>query len=90
MRVVVWGTNDIPPPKGNVTGMTDMYVRLILEGMPPTNDGDVGSRVQRWIEETDTHWRAKQGRGSFNWRSVFDVKLPLKQPRLTVQARESD
>ena len=92
MRVVVWSTAGIPVPKSVLlsTGMIDMYVRLILEGRPPTKEGDIGSAVKRWVEETDTHWRAKKGRGSFNWRSVFDVELPLASPRLTIQVWDHD
>src|SRR3546814_9075271 len=26
-------------------------------------------------QDTDTHWRCKKGKGSFNWRMKFDVEL---------------
>lgn len=32
--------------------------------------------------ETDTHWKAKNGAGSWNYRIKFPVELPLKSPML--------
>lgn len=45
------------------------------------------------FQETDTHWRAKGGKGSFNWRMKFPVMLgprarSSKFPYLTLQARK--
>lgn len=91
MRVVVWGARDVPaPPHLLGSGMIDMYVRLILEGQPPDKEGDIRSTIQRWTEETDTHWRAKKGRGSFNWRAVFDLELPMNRTRLLLQLWDHD
>ena len=52
---------------------------------------------QAWIEgcdyqDTDTHWRCKKGKGSFNWRMKFDVELghntrAMKFPYLRFQVR---
>lgn len=33
-------------------------------------------------QETDTHWRAKFGKGSWNWRCIFNLKLPFKKRTL--------
>ena len=91
MRVVVWGARDVPAPKHLIgTGMIDMYVRLILEGQAPDAEGAIRSQIKRWTEETDTHWRSKKGRGSFNWRAVFDVMLPMNRTRLLVQVWDHD
>ena len=62
IRLVVWKCSDVPP--SDLFGgqnMTDMYVRSWVEGCD--------------IQETDTHWRAQNGKGSFNWRMKFDVEL---------------
>ncbi len=45
--------------------------------------------------ETDTHWRAKKGKASFNWRLLFDVELghstrAMKFPYLHLQLWDRD
>lgn len=47
------------------------------------------------LKETDTHWRAKGGKGSFNWRMKFQVELgprcrATKFPYLTLQMWDRD
>ena len=49
-----------------------------------------GQRVTRNESETDTHWRARGGGGSFNWRLVYNVELPVKQARMRLQAWDRD
>lgn len=41
--------------------------------------------LQTMRDETDTHWFATDGIGSFNWRIKFNVTLPMKKARLTLQ-----
>lgn len=58
-----------------------------------TNQNDL--YIKAWVQgeaaqETDTHWRCKKGKGSFNWRMKFDVELPMKFPYLTVQMWDRD
>lgn len=37
-------------------------------------------------QKTDTHWRAQNGRGSFNYRIIYKFPLnKLRQPRLKFQ-----
>jgi hypothetical protein len=43
--------------------------------------------LQTMRDETDTHWFATDGIGSFNWRIKFNVTLPMKKARLTLQVR---
>ncbi|GMI00136.1 hypothetical protein TrVE_jg577 [Triparma verrucosa] len=53
-----------------------------------------------WVEgskkqSTDIHWRARNGKGSFNWRMKFDVELghntqAMKFPYLHLQAWDKD
>jgi len=40
--------------------------------------------------KTDTHIRSQNGKGSFNWRLVFPLKLPLKQHQITIQVWDKD
>ena len=55
-----------------------MYIKVTLTGMnDETNESD--------SQSTDTHLRAENGEGSFNFRMKFVLKLPLKDPRLTFE-----
>mmetsp|Transcript_19079 Transcript_19079/g.72115 ORF Transcript_19079/g.72115 Transcript_19079/m.72115 type:complete len:2052 (-) Transcript_19079:79-6234(-) len=82
VRVVFWKTAKVPAQ--DLLGgqnMTDMYARIWVEGCEPL--------------ETDTHWRAKKGKGSFNWRMKFPVMLgnrtkAMKFPYLHVQLWDRD
>ncbi len=38
-------------------------------------------------KKTDTHLFAKEGKGSFNYRLKWDVKLPMKDARLRIAVR---
>jgi hypothetical protein len=82
MRMVIWKCKDVPPADTfGGQNMTDMYVKCWPEGSDPL--------------ETDTHWRAKKGKGSFNWRFNFDVELghntrAMKFPHLHFQLWDRD
>eukprot|EP00941_MAST-03F_sp_MAST-3F-sp1_P004856 g4856.t1 len=41
-------------------------------------------------QTTDTHWRAKRGKASWNWRFKFDIRLPCKFPYLHLQLWDKD
>jgi hypothetical protein len=60
VRVVIWKTKNVPP-MDSLEGMSDLFVKCWPEGCDP--------------QETDTHWRCKKGKASFNWRCLFDVEL---------------
>eukprot|EP01052_Picozoa_sp_SAG31_P066023 SAG31_NODE_24830_length_473_cov_1.245989_2_plen_118_part_01 len=67
-------------------GPTDLFVagQLDTEGA----DFDL-------IAETDTHWRAKNGVASFNYRFIFDLSLPRRKKdinrcRLRLSAWDKD
>ena len=60
MRVVIWKVKNVPAAD-TFENMSDLFVKCWPEGSEPL--------------DTDTHWRAKKGKGSFNWRMLFDVKL---------------
>ena len=62
LRVVVWRTTDVMSFDSAAFGsQNDLYAKSWLEGQRP--------------QTTDTHWRSKNGIGSFNWRMVWDVEL---------------
>ncbi|KAK3289184.1 hypothetical protein CYMTET_3372 [Cymbomonas tetramitiformis] len=81
MRVVVWRARKVPS-QDPITKMNDLYIRTILTEVADEFSGS----VKRTIDETDTHWRAKKGVGSFNWRLVFNFELPVHEMRLRFQA----
>ena len=41
-------------------------------------------------EKTDTHYRSQSGNGSFNWRMVWDVVLPLSDSSVSFQVWDKD
>ena len=44
----------------------------------------VANKINEQKKQTDTHWRAKEGRGNFNYRMLFnfeiDPRLPVRRP----------
>ena len=64
LRLVVWKTRDVVADKGEFD-QNDLYAECFMEG----------GKKQR----TDTHWRAKNGKGSFNWRMKFPIMMPMKE-----------
>ena len=82
MRVVIWKAQDVPA-QDTLGGqnMTDLYITVKPEGCKE--------------QSTDTHWRAKKGKASFNWRMCFDVELghntrAFKYPYLSMQMWDRD
>jgi hypothetical protein len=64
LRLIVWDAKDVVI-KDTLTDQNDLRLTCKL-------------KLQDWQEqETDTHWRAKFGKGSWNWRCVFPVELPI-------------
>ncbi|CAN0166928.1 unnamed protein product [Ascophyllum nodosum] len=80
VRVVCWRSEDVVACD-DFTGLRDLYCKLWME---------TDSTKKR---ETDTHWRCRNGKGSWNYRIKFDVELPLKSPehgRLVFQMWDRD
>ncbi len=80
VRVVIWKSKDVPP-MDSFEGMSDLFVKCWPEGCKP--------------QETDTHWRCKKGKASWNWRLLFDVELgnstrAMKFPYLHFQLWDRD
>ncbi|KAJ8550633.1 hypothetical protein ON010_g10436 [Phytophthora cinnamomi] len=64
LRVVVWKARNVPS-FDTMEDMNDLFFRCWMEGSN--------------YQETDIHWRAKKGKGSFNWRMKFPITLGHKQ-----------
>jgi hypothetical protein len=78
LRVIVWGVRDVPN-FDEWTDQNDLYVtcRCTAPGLK--------------VQQTDTHLRAKNGKGNFNWRIKFPLQLPMKTwPRLQFQIWDKD
>ncbi|CAN0327429.1 unnamed protein product, partial [Ectocarpus sp. 13 AM-2016] len=67
VRVVVWRSEDVVACN-DFSGLRDLYCRMWME---------TDSKKKR---DTDTHWRCRNGKGSWNYRLKFEVDLPLKSP----------
>jgi len=64
MRLIVWKAKDVVI-KDSLTEQNDLRVTCKL-------------KLEEWHEqETDIHWRAKFGKGSWNWRCLYPVELPI-------------
>lgn len=63
VRVIVYKAKNVTP--GDFTDLSDLLVKCWLQ-----NKDDKA-------QATDTHWRAKNGKASFNWRMKFDLELPI-------------
>ncbi|KAL8429259.1 hypothetical protein Efla_005536 [Eimeria flavescens] len=72
LRVVIWRVKAVPLDDNSTISM---FVRSIFTL-------EENSEVKL---DTDTHYNSKDGSGVFNWRCVFDVKIPAPVPILKVQ-----
>ena len=93
LRAVVWNAEEMQGDNGKVddgggTSMNDLYF-----------SGHMLSKANKKLneqkQETDTHWRAKEGKGEFNWRFVYDFEvdqqLPVARPcSFTLKAWDRD
>jgi hypothetical protein len=61
VRLIVYKVKGVKPDS-YIDPLIDMYVKASIGGSP--------------CQSTDTHLRAENGTGSFNWRMKFDVELP--------------
>jgi len=79
LRAIVWKAEGMETGD-TMSGMNDLkFCGWMLD--------EKGKEMKQW---TDVHWRAKKGKGSFNWRMVWDVKLPRKFFYFTIQAWDQD
>ena len=76
VRVIIWRTRDVINGD-ELTDQSDLFVKAWMEDGSP--------------QKTDTHLRAKNGVGSFNYRMIFPAKFPLKtEPIMHLQIWDFD
>jgi len=77
LRVIVWSGKNLPDDVDD-SGLADWYVGVEFSG-----------NKKRY---TDTHFRAKNGKASWNWRFKIPVDMDsfMKHQRLTVQIWDKD
>eukprot|EP00466_Bigelowiella_natans_P015782 jgi/Bigna1/67725/fgenesh1_pg.4_\ len=77
LRLILWYTVGVRRP-----GSNDKYVNQQIR-VTANFDGDPGNEVYK---ETDIAWStAAEDRADWNWRMLFNVKLPCANPRLKIQ-----
>lgn len=74
MRLIIWETRDVP--LGN-TGKANLYVKATMIN-EEISDANVEKR-------TDTHNNIEDGKGIYNYRMCFTVKMPAEFPRIVLQ-----
>jgi len=62
-------------PSNDIEDCSDLYVTGIVDEKQ---------------QKTDTHFRAQGGIGSFNWRMIWPIKLPMENPTITFQIWDKD
>ncbi|KAG8459767.1 hypothetical protein KFE25_014330 [Diacronema lutheri] len=77
LRVLIWATKYAPTGAG---GKSDLFVKGVLDQQ--------GAQAQ--AQETDVHYFVRNGKGQFNWRFVYLITLPAKEPRLVLEMCEWD
>ncbi|ETV96991.1 hypothetical protein H310_09840 [Aphanomyces invadans] len=64
VRVVIYKAKDVVPGD-EFSEMSDLFAKCWMQ-----------SNTDK-AQHTDVHWRAKNGKASFNWRMKFDIALPV-------------
>lgn len=75
VRLVVWETKDVKIMDWE--GTSDIYCRAFFDSVNQTR-------------RTDTHFRSTDGKGSFNYRLLFDVEYPANNTTLSLQVWDAD
>ena len=73
-RLIIWQTSGVADH--DVEGTSDLYIRAFVNENKP--------------KETDTHYRCQNGKGQFNWRLLFPVKLPCENCIISLQIWDRD
>ena len=77
VRMIIWKTKNVTN-MDYMTDQNDLFCRAWMDA----DDSNV--------QETDTHWRCKKGKGSFNWRMKFPVTFPCKNSYMHLQMWDRD
>ena len=92
LRVVIWDASDMISMDRIGDGLNDLFISAHLYYRDSQN------RLHEAVHETDIHWRAQAGKGSFNYRLLFpDLELPMDDgaadsdlPRFVLRAWDQD
>jgi len=76
LRVIIWETKNVVMKDPGKVAESDIFVVAYPEGSKPQN--------------TDTHWKSRNGEGLFNWRMKFSLLLPTKIPTFKIQIWDQD
>ena len=88
LRLIIWECRNVKS-KDILSNLNDLYVSCSL--MSTEYIEGIENQINTKSQKTDTHYRAKDGFGSFNWRMIWDLYLPCKQPpRLKLQLFDKD
>mmetsp|Transcript_108930 Transcript_108930/g.150668 ORF Transcript_108930/g.150668 Transcript_108930/m.150668 type:complete len:99 (+) Transcript_108930:4116-4412(+) len=68
LRLSVFDTKDVPAV--DAEGCSDVYIKAYID--------------DKEKKETDTHYRCSNGKASFNYRLVYNVRAPRKNYLLVV------
>ena len=76
LQMVVWDTKDVIAMDSE--GTSDIFIKCFFD--------------KKHYKETDTHWRCSTGKGSFNWRMLFDTEYPRHDDDyiMTIQCWDRD
>ena len=74
VRVVVWDTEDVKVM--DVEDVSDVFIKCHID--------DKDKR------ETDCHYRCQEGKASFNYRLLYDIKAPRHDYKFTMQTWDRD
>ena len=83
LRVIVWECRYCPN-MDDLTDASDLYI---------TGELETSVEEEQNLQQTDLHFRSRNGKGSFNWRMKFPIELPKrpnKYPRLKLQIWDKD
>merc|ERR1712039_328213 len=71
LRVVIWRVSRVD--------VRDGIPDLFISGRHTLDDGEIIT------DETDTHYGAEDGVGTYNWRLIFRILVPCRDPRLELR-----
>ncbi len=71
VRLIVWETREVPLVDGD---SVDIYIKAIF-----FQDNWAMEQVTK---QTDVHYGSTDGRGVFNYRMKFGLKMPSEVPRI--------
>lgn len=87
---LVWDLTPRPPCKYELRVVVWEVEGVPCQDVEDCSDLFITGLIGNDKQKTDTHFRSQNGSGSFNWRMVWDVELPLNDPSITFQVWDKD